>query len=131
MALSAAKVRELGFDEMPKAGWLPTMVPGAPAGWAALNRRFGTKSLPELFAPAVSYAREGCPVPVTVAKQWENDARRIAAALAGKDVPASAWAKDELARAIAAGITDGTRPGGYAKREEVAAMVLRAQTPTP
>ena len=57
--------------------------------------------------------------------------QRIAAALAGKDVPASAWAKDELARAIAAGITDGTRPGGYAKREEVAAMVLRAQAPTP
>lgn len=53
--------------------------------------------------------------------------QRIAAALAGKDVPASAWAKDELARAIAAGITDGTRPGGYAKREEVAAMVLRSR----
>lgn len=52
---------------------------------------------------------------------------RIQAALAGKDVPASAWAKDELARAIAAGITDGTRPGGYAKREEVAAMVLRGK----
>ena len=93
MALSAAKVRELGFDEMPKAGWLPTMVPGAPAGWAALNRRFGTKSLPELFAPAVSYAREGCPVPVTVAKQWENDARRIAAAMEQNPAPHAYWWK--------------------------------------
>ena len=93
MALSAAKVRELGFDEMPKAGWLPTMVPGAPAGWAALNRRFGTKSLPELFAPAVSYAREGCPVPVTVAKQWENDARRIAAAMEQNPAPHTYWWK--------------------------------------
>lgn len=52
--------------------------------------------------------------------------QRIAAALAGKDVPASAWAKEELARAVAAGITDGTRPGGYAKREEVAAMIIRS-----
>ena len=93
MALSAAKVRELGFDEMPKAGWLPTMVPGAPAGWAALNRRFGTKSLPELFAPAVSYAREGCPVPVTVAKQWEKDARRIAAAMEQNPAPHAYWWK--------------------------------------
>ena len=93
MALSAAKVRELGFAEMPKAGWLPTMVPGAPAGWAALNRRFGTKSLPELFAPAVSYAREGCPVPVTVAKQWEKDARRIAAAMEQNPAPHAYWWK--------------------------------------
>ena len=53
--------------------------------------------------------------------------QRIAAALAGKDVPASAWAKDELARAIAAGITDGTRPRSFATRQEAAAMVLAAQ----
>jgi hypothetical protein len=32
-----------------------------------------------------------------------------------------------LSSAVSAGITDGTRPGGYAKREEVAAMVLRAK----
>ncbi len=93
MALSAAKVRELGFDEMPKAGWLPTLVPGAPAGWAALNRRFGTRPLPELFAPAVSYAREGCPVPVTVAVQWEKDARRIAAAMEQNPAPHAYWWK--------------------------------------
>jgi len=39
-ALSAAMVREMGHQAMPKAGWIPTMVPGAPAGWAELNRRF-------------------------------------------------------------------------------------------
>ena len=39
MALSAEKVRAMGYTEMPKAGWLPTMVPGAPARWAGLNRR--------------------------------------------------------------------------------------------
>ncbi len=52
---------------------------------------------------------------------------RIQAALEGKGTEASAWAKDEFAQAVAAGITDGTRPGGYAKREEVAAMVLRGK----
>lgn len=52
---------------------------------------------------------------------------RIKAALEGKGTEASDWAKEELDQAVAAGITDGTRPGGYAKREEVAAMVLRGK----
>ena len=52
---------------------------------------------------------------------------RINIALEGKNSTASNWAKEELAKAVAEGITDGTRPGGYAKREEVAAMVLRGQ----
>lgn len=52
---------------------------------------------------------------------------RINITLEGKNTAASAWAKDELAQAVEKGITDGTRPGGYAKREEVAAMVLRGQ----
>ena len=91
MSLSAQKVRELGFEEMPKEGWLPTMVPGAPAGWAELNRRFGKKSLHELFAPAVSYAREGVPVPVNVAKQWRKDMRRIEAAMKRNPAPHRYW----------------------------------------
>ena len=80
-ALSAALVRELGHQTMPQAGWIPTMVPGAPAGWAELNRRFGTKPLPQLFAPAISAAREGVPVQVNLEPMWEEDARRIAAAM--------------------------------------------------
>ena len=61
MALSAEKVRAMGYTEMPKAGWLPTMVPSAPAGWAELNRRFGTESLAELFAPAIPMPRRAIP----------------------------------------------------------------------
>ena len=91
MALSAEKVRAMGYTEMPKAGWLPTMVPGAPAGWAELNRRFGTKPLAELFAPAISYAEEGYPVPVNVARQWERDSRRIAKAMAENAAPHEYW----------------------------------------
>ncbi len=93
MVLSAEKVRAMGYTEMPKAGWLPTMVPGAPAGWAELNRRFGTKPLAELFAPAISYAEEGYPVPVNVARQWERDSRRIAKAMAENAAPHEYWWK--------------------------------------
>lgn len=73
-ALSLDALKARGLDAMPRLGWLPTMVPGAAAGWAALNRRFGAKPLAELFAPAIAYAREGVPVPVTVAEQWRRGA---------------------------------------------------------
>lgn len=81
LALSAKAVKEKGFAEMPREGWLPVTVPGAPGGWAELHRRFGTRPLDRLFAPAISYAREGCPVTVNVARQWALDARRLAPAL--------------------------------------------------
>lgn len=50
---------------------------------------------------------------------------RIESILTGDGTEPSKWAEKELSEATAAGITDGTRPRGYATREEVAAMVLR------
>ena len=48
----------------------------------------------------------------------------LAAAQAARDkLPASDWAAEKLKQAKAAGITDGTRPRGWATREEVALMV--------
>ena len=41
------------------------------------------------------------------------------------ELPPSDWARDQLAAAVAAGITDGTRPRGFATREEVALMVQK------
>lgn len=45
--------------------------------------------------------------------------------LDGNNTKPSEWAVSELSEAVKLGITDGSRPQGYAKREEVAAMVLR------
>lgn len=90
-ALSAQLVRELGYDQMPTTGWLPTMVPGAPAGWAALQSRFGSRPLKELFAPAVSAAREGVPVQVNLEPQWRLDSARIAGARAQNPAPHEGW----------------------------------------
>lgn len=42
------------------------------------------------------------------------------------ELPPSNWAKDQLAAAVAAGITDGKRPQSHATREEVAIMVRKA-----
>ena len=52
--------------------------------------------------------------------------RYVDALLKGAYTKPSGWAEDELAEAVAAGITDGSRPRGYATREEAAIMVLRA-----
>ena len=50
---------------------------------------------------------------------------RITAKLNGVDTKPSGWAKEELAEAVALGITDGQRPQGYATRQETAIMVKR------
>lgn len=42
------------------------------------------------------------------------------------ELPPSDWARDQLAAAVAAGITDGKRPQSHATREEVAIMVRKA-----
>lgn len=84
MALSARLVRNMGYEQMPINGWLPTMVPGAPAAWAALRRRFGRLPMADLMAPAIRYAREGFPVPLNVHRLWVGEVARFRAA-AGTD----------------------------------------------
>ncbi|MDO4481422.1 MAG: gamma-glutamyltransferase family protein [Bacillota bacterium] len=71
--ISIDKVKErTGGDKMPQYGWIPVMVPGAPAAWAAVAERFGKLSLEDSMAPAISYAREGYPVSPNIARMWKN-----------------------------------------------------------
>jgi len=65
-------VKNMGHEEMPKMGWLPVTVPGAPSAWAALSRRFGALTLAECLAPAIEYARYGHPVSPIVSKGWQR-----------------------------------------------------------
>lgn len=57
--ISIEKVQERGYETMPSQGVIPITVPGTPKGWANLISRFGTMSLSEVLAPAVSLARNG------------------------------------------------------------------------
>ena len=91
MALSAQRVREMGYEQMPINGWLPTMVPGAPAAWAALRRRFGRLSMAELMAPAIQYAREGFPVSLNVHRLWVGEAERFKAAAEKEPAVFAPW----------------------------------------
>ncbi len=71
--ISAETVRARGHKEMPKRGWIPVTVSGAPAAWAALSKRFGRLPFAALFEPAIAYARDGFPVSSFVAAEWKKE----------------------------------------------------------
>ena len=66
-----------GLSEIPEKSWLPVTVPGLPGAWAALQKRFGARSLRENLQAAEDYARDGFPVSPVVALMWERSARRM------------------------------------------------------
>lgn len=70
--LTAESVKELGYDNMPKLGPTPITVPGAPAAWAELSKKFGRLSLEETLQPAISYAEEGYPLTPILGKYWKK-----------------------------------------------------------
>lgn len=57
---------------MPSHGWTPVTVPGAPAAWSALQRRFGSLTLADDLAPAIAYARDGYPCAPNLAAAWRR-----------------------------------------------------------
>jgi len=67
-----------GLDAVPAFGWLPVTVPGAPATWRDLHARFGKLPFAALFAPAITYARDGYPVGPVTAQAWARAAELYA-----------------------------------------------------
>ncbi|NMB27984.1 MAG: gamma-glutamyltransferase family protein [Tissierellia bacterium] len=70
--LSIEILKEKGIEEIPKYGWIPVTVPGAPAAWGELSKKFGRLSLKEVLKPAIEYAMEGFPVSPTVGYFWDR-----------------------------------------------------------
>lgn len=60
------------LKKMPRHGFGAITVPGIPAAWAELNKKFGKLSLYECLKPAIDYAKEGYIVYPNVAKLWEE-----------------------------------------------------------
>lgn len=72
MLLSAQRLLDLGLRKMPKYGFTPVTVPGAPAGWFYISKKFGKLPFKDLFEPAIEYAEEGFPVSPEVGKGWKK-----------------------------------------------------------
>jgi len=71
-ALTADYLLTRGLKEMPQRGIHSVTVPGAVEGWDQLLKRFGTKSLADLLAPAIAYAEQGFPVGEVVDAYWRD-----------------------------------------------------------
>lgn len=56
-----------GMKKIPSHGPLPVSVPGAVDGWFELHKKFGSKPMPEILAPAIDYAEKGFPLTELIA----------------------------------------------------------------
>lgn len=73
--LTRAEFAKRELNSIPSKGVLPISVPGCVDGWAELHSRFGRLRMSEVLQPTVKYAREGTPVPETIAYYWAGGVR--------------------------------------------------------
>lgn len=70
--ISVEAVKKLGHEKMPVHGVIPITVPGVPAAWAELSRKFGKLPFSEVLKPAIRYAEEGYPLTPILGKYWKS-----------------------------------------------------------
>ncbi|HEU4963596.1 MAG TPA: gamma-glutamyltransferase family protein [Bacilli bacterium] len=71
-SISIDAVKALGHEEIPKWGFVPVTVPGAPSAWAALSEKFGRLPLTDVLRPAIEYAEQGFPLTPILGKYWKR-----------------------------------------------------------
>ncbi len=122
-----------GLDAIPTSGPLSIAVPGAVEGWLELHRRYGTLDRAEVCADALTLARDGFPLYLSLAgsiADWapsSPDIHRCFRAPLEDLTPGRMLRQPELAAVLEAIVRDG-RDGFY--RGDVAARLcagIRAQ----
>lgn len=114
-SISIEVLGKAGLKEMPRFGFTPVTVPGAPGAWAECNRKFGKLPLTAVLKPAIAYARNGYPLSPTLAKNWNAAFRVYAQDLRGKEYepwfetfaprgkapqPGEMWSSEDHARTL-------------------------------
>lgn len=87
-ALSIEAVKAKGYTKMPVHGVTPITVPGAPAAWVQLSKRFGRLPLQEVLSPAIAYAEEGYPLTPILGKYWSLAYEKFKTTLTGSEFEA-------------------------------------------
>jgi gamma-glutamyltranspeptidase/glutathione hydrolase len=87
-----------GHRSIPEETVEDVTVPGALSGWDALLTRYGTITLAQALEPAIGYAEEGFPLTPIIARDWADQAVKLA-----KDVGARATFLVDGTRAPRAG----------------------------
>ena len=89
--ISIEALKERGFDKIPTLGVIPATVPGAPAGWVELWRRFGNiKNFKDLFKGGIEYGREGFILQTGVGGPWHKSYDKFSRELE-KDIAFKPW----------------------------------------
>ncbi|MCM3597352.1 gamma-glutamyltransferase family protein [Metabacillus idriensis] len=86
--LSIEAVKAKGYAKMPVHGVTPITVPGAPAAWVQLSKRFGRLPLQDVLAPAIAYAEEGYPLTPILGKYWALAYEKFKTSLTGPEFEA-------------------------------------------
>jgi gamma-glutamyltranspeptidase/glutathione hydrolase len=63
--------------EIPPFGAAPVTVPGTVDGWFALHEKFGKLPIADDLKPAITYAREGAPIPEVISFYWNFGPKRF------------------------------------------------------
>lgn len=71
-ALSIDSLKRADVEAIPRWGFIPVTVPGAPSAWAELSARFGRLPLTEVLRPAIEYAENGYPLTPTLGHYWKR-----------------------------------------------------------
>ncbi len=111
-SISIDAVKEKGHEEIPKYGWVPVTVPGAPGSWAELSKRFGKLPLTAVLQPAIDYAENGYPLSPTLAKYWNLAFDRFKEQLTGEEF--KPWFDTFAPDGNAPGIGDMWKSPGHA-----------------
>lgn len=84
-SISIDELKKSGYNEIPKYGFVPVTVPGAPGTWVELSQRFGKLPFEELLKPAIQYAEEGFPISPVLGKFWKMAAEKFKETLTGEE----------------------------------------------
>lgn len=79
------KVRNMGYNVIPKYGFLPVTIPGMLYGWREMSRKFGALPFKDLLEPAIYYSEEGYPVSPTVSYNWNKAFKLYRKQLKGRE----------------------------------------------
>jgi gamma-glutamyltranspeptidase/glutathione hydrolase len=76
-AFTLEEAQRRGLEAMPLLGPLPVTVPGTLSGWIALLERYGSMTLAECLAPAISTAEEGFPASERISAGWQRSTEKL------------------------------------------------------
>ncbi|MFB7303124.1 gamma-glutamyltransferase family protein [Heyndrickxia sporothermodurans] len=84
-SISIDDIKARGYEKMPKYGVIPITVPGAPAAWVELSKKFGKLPLQDVLQPAIRYAEDGYPLTPILGKNWMETYKRFKEIFKGEE----------------------------------------------